>query len=637
MKISYKIGTFSIIIALVPMLIVGITGYRKGVNLLFEGKIQMAEDSLVRAEDQIVSKLEETKKIAVTLAKNIETLGIKDGFKTFEPVASGYSDYLYAYLGVEETGEFLIAPQTKMPDGFDPRKRPWYGIATGKTAVVSAPYVDAASGNVIVTVSQAVFDNGQKIGVIGIDLDFGSISKQIKNIKIGDTGYVFALYKDGTTLIHPDTSLIGKNLSEKFDFVKPMLEQKNGLFNYEFNGSKFAFLATLDAYGWTLGGGTGYDEIKRPMVALRNFSLLIGIVALVFVLAGIFFVTKTITGPLATINENLKDIAEGEGDLTRRLEVKTQDEVGSLAASFNTFVEKLQSIIGDISTDCETLDGSSGQILEISSEMAMGTESMASTSQAVAASAEEMSTSMASVAAALDQSSTNISMVSAAAEEMTSTISEIAQNTEKTRVSSQQAVSRTRVASENIGELNLSARDIGNVIDTISDISDQTNLLALNATIEAARAGEAGKGFAVVANEIKDLANQTAEATLEIKGKIENIQVSTKATITEIEAVAGEINTVNEMIDGVAAAVEEQSVTTREIAANVGQAAQGIQDVTENVTQTSGVVNEIAAEIASVNLTIQNLAEKTTQINGCSDGLNQLSGNLKKTIGLFKI
>jgi len=140
-----------------------------------------------------------------------------------------------------------------------------------------------------------------------------------------------------------------------------------------------------------------------------------------------------------------------------------------------------------------------------------------------------------------------------------------------------------------------------------------------------------------VANEIKDLANQTAEATLEIKGKIENIQVSTKATITEIEAVAGEINTVNEMIDGVAAAVEEQSVTTREIAANVGQAAQGIQDVTENVTQTSGVVNEIAAEIASVNLTIQNLAEKTTQINGCSDGLNQLSGNLKKTIGLFKI
>lgn len=637
MKISYKIGIFTIVIAIIPMLIVGVAGYKRGVSMLFENQIQIADEKLILAQDQIEKKLDEAKKVAATLVAGIETHGIEEGFKLFKSITPQYADYKNLYFGNDSDGSFLITPPVNLPDGYDPRKRPWYTIATGKKVVVSAPYADAASSTTTVTVSKAVFKDGKRIGVVGIDLDFSIISKQITNIKIGETGYVFVLYKDGTTLIHKDPKLIGKNLTGQLEFINQMLELKNGLLEYNFNGEKFSVVKTLEEYGWTIGGGTYYAEIKKPLNALRNFNLIIGVITIILVVIGILFMTRSITGPLSSISMKLKDIAEGEGDLTKRLDVHSRDEVGLLADSFNTFVDKLKAIIGDIAGNAENLDESSNDILKISNEIATGTQSMSATSHSVSTAAEEMSGNMTSVAAAIEESSTNIGMVSASADEMTSTINEIAQNTEKTRISSRQAVKRTKTASDNIAKLNSSALDIGKVVDTISEISDQTNLLALNATIEAARAGDAGKGFAVVANEIKDLASQTAKATLEIKGNIENIQVSTKETISEIEAVTTEINNVNEMIDGVAAAVEEQSVTTREIADNVSQAAQGIQEITGNVAQTTGVAGEIADDISKVNETIAQMTEKTDAVKNCSDDLNRLSGSLKKTVGLFKI
>ena len=285
------------------------------------------------------------------------------------------------------------------------------------------------------------------------------------------------------------------------------------------------------------------EDLKAPMREMGIRTMMI-VVPLVLILFGIFYfiINRFITRPLKRMAKGMDDIAQGEGDLTRRLDAASNDEIGHLAKSFNMFVGKLRTIIADIAEGADKLDSSSRNLTGISNEMAQGTESMASTSESVVAAAEEMSSNMSSVAAAIKQSSTNISMVSAAAEEMTSTINEIFQSTEKTRESSQQAVSRTKIASKNSDMLSTFARDIGNVVETISDISDQTNLLALNATIEAARAGEAGKGFAVVANEIKDLARQTAEATLVIKEKIESIQDSTKVTISEIEVVTTEIN-----------------------------------------------------------------------------------------------
>jgi methyl-accepting chemotaxis protein len=188
-----------------------------------------------------------------------------------------------------------------------------------------------------------------------------------------------------------------------------------------------------------------------------------------------------------------------------------------------------------------------------------------------------------------------------------------------------------------VDELGSAANEIGKVVETITEISEQVNLLALNATIEAARAGEAGRGFAVVANEIKDLAKQTAEATLEIKGKIGAIQGSTAETVTEIDQISKIINDVNEIVTIIATAVEEQSVTTKEIAGNVAQASQGIQEVNENVAQSSSVSAEIASDISGVNQSAGEISSSSAQVNLSAEELNRMGVKLNEMVGKFKV
>jgi len=382
---------------------------------------------------------------------------------------------------------------------------------------------------------------------------------------------------------------------------------------------------------------TEFNSIAQKSIqnSIKTQILVTACIVICLIISIVLCLQLIVSKPLNRTVAMIEDIAKGEGDLTKRLEVLSNDEVGSLAKWFNVFVEKLQGIIVDIAGNSEKLNDSSDDLLKISNEMSKGSDMMFEKSNTVAAAAEEMGSNMSSVASASEESSTNINMVSAAAEEMTSTINEIARNTEKTRVTSNETVSRAKTASGNIGKLSKSAQEIGKVVETINDISEQTNLLALNATIEAARAGEAGKGFAVVASEIKSLAKQTADATLEIKAKIEGIQDSTQETVSEVEEITTAISSVNEMVDTVAAAVEEQSATTKEIASNVTQAAQGIQEVTENVNQSSTVANDIAKEIAEVNQSSNEMSENSSQVNDSASVLSQLSDELKKTVTLF--
>jgi len=185
--------------------------------------------------------------------------------------------------------------------------------------------------------------------------------------------------------------------------------------------------------------------------------------------------------------------------------------------------------------------------------------------------------------------------------------------------------------------LGQAAREIGKVTETINAISSQTNLLALNATIEAARAGEAGKGFAVVANEIKELAQQTAAATGEIAARIKSIQDSTKTTVGEIEEIVRVNGEVDELVSGVAAAVEEQAATTREIAENVAQAAQGINEVNENVAQTTEVSGEIARDIAEVNETTSEMSNYSAQVHQSAEDMSRLAAELQQLMSGFKV
>lgn len=380
-----------------------------------------------------------------------------------------------------------------------------------------------------------------------------------------------------------------------------------------------------------------YDKSIKNYNLSRNISIAAIVVGILLAGGFGFIITRSITNPIRRATDMLKDISEGEGDLTKRLEVLGTDEIGSLSGYFNKFVEKLQGIITNITGNVDTLAHSSKEFAAISQQLTAAAKETANKSGSVAAASGEMSASFQSVAAAMEQSTSNVNMVASSTEEMTATVNEIAQNAEKARYISEGAVKQSRLASEKMVVLGESARKIGRVTEAITEISEQTNLLALNATIEAARAGEAGKGFAVVANEIKELARQTAAATVDIKNQISEMQTTTATTVEDIEKISSVIFDINNVINGIATAVEEQSAASSEISSNISQASMGIAEVNENVAQSTVVVADISRDIVGINQQARQVGEGSGQILQSAKVLAELASHLDGLVKQFKV
>ncbi|NNF99717.1 MAG: HAMP domain-containing protein [Desulfobacteraceae bacterium] len=374
-------------------------------------------------------------------------------------------------------------------------------------------------------------------------------------------------------------------------------------------------------------------QIKRA-----NSLMLIGTVAAILIgLFTAFLSTVSTTRPIRGVVNMIREISQGDGDLSRRLSVQSHDEMGDLAKWFNVFVEKLQSIIVDIAENANLLTSSSHQMSELSNRMSDKTDQMAVKSSSATGSSMEMSDEIKTVNATMEQAADNVVLVSHSIKQMADTVREIAENTEKARGVTERGVSRAQTASQQISDLGRAAEDIGKVTETITEISEQTNLLALNATIEAARAGEAGKGFAVVANEIKELAAETAAATKEIKTKISGIQDSTEGTVGQVADITKIIHEMNEIAAVIAAAVSEQTAAVQEISVNANQASSGIQDVSKRITHSSKGALKISNEISEINSIASEVSGSFSTINISAGELSGLANKLDKLVGRFKI
>jgi methyl-accepting chemotaxis protein len=383
-------------------------------------------------------------------------------------------------------------------------------------------------------------------------------------------------------------------------------------------------------------------EVNEQAAALasqvRWILILVGIAALVVAVFFGIMITKSIAIPIDRSARHLQEMAKGDFSIKVNEAAKARkDEMGTLAQSLDALNENVGSIVRDITHGVQTLASSSTELSAISGEMESGVKAMSEKSSTVAAAAEESSANTNSVAAGMEQMTTNLGSVASATEEMSATIGEIASNSEKARAISGEATQQAQVVSTMMRDLGRAAQEIGQVTETISSISAQTNLLALNATIEAARAGAAGKGFAVVANEIKELAQQTAAATEDIKAKISGIQVSTGGAIGDIEKIAQVIKQVSEIVATIAVAIEEQSVVTKDVASNIAQASMGVRDSNERVSQTATVSHSIAQDIAQVNITIGEISRSGEQVRTSAQDLSQLAEQLQVMVARFKV
>jgi len=433
-------------------------------------------------------------------------------------------------------------------------------------------------------------------------------------------------YKDGFTSLTKKIS--SDNTITAQDADQLMNPLKSNIYEFESSADKAIQKAS-----------TTLDSVAGQIHSSRNkWRIIIGLALLFAIFSSIIMgiiLTRLVTRPIAQVLAFAKDMAKG--DLTHAMDLDRKDEIGTLAKALTSMSDHLKKIFRNILSSSQTLILSSDSLSRISDQISANSDETAQKSNTVAAAAEEMSANMNTIASATEQTTANIQMVVSAAEEMTATIQEIANNTAKGSQITRNAVAHAQAVSSKVDELGRAAKQITKVTETIADISEQTNLLALNATIEAARAGEAGKGFAVVAAEIKVLAQQTAEATSEINSRITGVQTTTAESVKAIDSIVKVINEINEIVSSVAAAIEEQSSTTREISSNIGQAATGLEEVNNNFNQISAVTMEVTQSVSEVNQAADQTTADSRQIKENAKTLSGLATDLNKIVEQLKI
>ena len=457
----------------------------------------------------------------------------------------------------------------------------------------------------------------------------------ISSTKMGG-GYFFVYGKNGHFLIHPTLDST-TNLYEIPTVGQIFKENQGGVFGYEHQGEEkvamVKFFEKWDSWiGFTLNKEDLIGGLDRQLLTQ---ALIVGAVVLALGLGLNFLLVRIVNGRVKSIADTAALVRAG--DYRVKFSVTSKDTLGDLSNSLNDMVTSSNEVLKEVNTSSETLASAATELATIANQLVSNADNTTEVADRAATSANEVSTNMASVAAASEESATNLNMIASATEEMGTTIKEIAENSAMASTTTTAAVNNNLQSQEAMEALGKAADSIGKITATITDISEQTNLLALNATIEAARAGEAGKGFAVVANEIKELAKQTAEATGDIRQAIEGIQSQTTSTISDMGGISKIISEVNEIVQGIVTAVEEQSITTNEIVQNVTQASTGITEVNENIASSSQMTAEVSEDVGQVKERSGEVKQSSENVRTAADDLSNLAENLAGLMSKFKV
>ncbi len=535
------------------------------------------------------------------------------------------SNFQLTYFGGQNGVMFSVPAGNRAAD-YDPRQRGWFKAAnTAQQTIVTEPYIAASSGKLVITIATPVRHDNQFIGVAGADIDLSSISDIINSLNFGGHGHAFIVTGDGKILIHPDTKLDLKNLSEAYPQGAPQVSP--GLKEVEFNGKtqfiSFTRVNGVPSADWYVALVLDKDAAYAMLGEFRNSALVATVIAVVIIIALLGLLIRVLMEPLHVMGRAMHDIAEGEGDLTKRLVIHAHDEFGALGQSFNRFVERIHESIREVSSATGRVNEVALQVVSASNSSMLNSDQQASRTSSVAAAINELG-------AAAQEIAQNAALASQHSSDARNLAEDGQQVVNKTIEVMGQLSAKISDSCGNIETLNANTVNIGQILEVITSISQQTNLLALNAAIEAARAGDAGRGFAVVADEVRNLAHRTQDSAQQVQKIIEELQVGAREAVGTMT----ESQTQSEHSVTIANQAGERlgSVTQR-----IGEIDGMNQSVATATEEQTAVVEAINMDITEINTLNQEGVENLqSTLRACSD-LEQQVSRLKQLVGSFRI